>query len=44
MTVARSGQTATLLLDGRVLMVGGFTGTVSEVLATAELFALVGGS
>jgi N-acetylneuraminic acid mutarotase len=44
MTVARSGQTATLLLDGRVLMVGGVTGTVSEVLASAELFALVGGS
>jgi hypothetical protein len=36
MTVARSGQTATLLADGRVLVAGGYDG--SAVLTSAETY------
>lgn len=42
--VARYGHTATLLADGRVLLVGGFTGSLtpsedrSDITATAEIY------
>ena len=42
MTSGRSLHTATLLTDGRVLIAGGFSGSV--VLSTAELFDYSGGS
>src|ERR1700683_3382482 len=36
MTIARSGHTATLLPNGKVLIAGGYTGSVQ--LASAELY------
>jgi hypothetical protein len=36
MTMARSGSTATLLANGKVLIAGGYGGTSD--LATAELY------
>jgi hypothetical protein len=38
MSAMRSGHTATRLLDGRVLLVGGFQYWPARVLASAEVF------
>lgn len=38
LNVARTGHTATLLLDGQVLPVGGATGSTGTALASAELY------
>ena len=34
----RAGHTATLLLNGKVLLAGGYQGSPDDVLATAELY------
>ena len=38
MTIGRSGHTATVLLDGRVLITGGYVGPTYSVTANAEIY------
>jgi hypothetical protein len=42
--IGRSSHTSTTLLDGRVLIVGGFSHNNTQVEATAELYDPAGGT